>query len=263
MRRAAVAGRFYPGEPALLSRTVHELLAEARLPEGETITPKVIVAPHAGYRYSGPVAATAYAALAAARGTVRRVIIAGPAHFSPLAGVAVPSAAAFATPIGPVTVDDDARRQALDVPGVAVDDRAHTGEHSLEVHLPFVTAALGDVSVLPLLVGRSGGGVLADVLDALWGGPETAVVISTDLSHYHDWHVATRLDRHTAEMICRLDPPPADAACGAAAVEGVLLAARRHRLTARLLDLRNSADTCGDPERVVGYGAFAFSEPAR
>ena len=190
------------------------------------------------------------------------MIVAGPAHRSPLVTVALSSADAFATPLGPVTVDDKSRGQALEVHGVAVDDRAHAGEHSVEVQLPFVLAALGDVSVLPVLVGWSGAGVFADVVDVLWGGSETCFVISTDLSHYHEAQIASALDGRTAETICRLDAPAPDAACGAAAVAGMLLAARRHRLDAQLLDLRNSADTCSDPGRVVGYGAFALREPA-
>jgi AmmeMemoRadiSam system protein B len=192
---------------------------------------------------------------------VRRVIIAGPAHFSAVDGVALSSATAFATPLGPVSVDLDSRRQALDVPGVFVDDAAHAPEHSVEVHLPFLTTVLDDVSVLPLLVGSSGAGVFAEVLDRLWGRSETLVVISTDLSHYHDRRLARMLDGRTAEIICRRDAPAPSAACGAAAVAGMLLAARRHQLDVRPLDLRNSGDTTGSPERVVGYGAFALFEP--
>ena len=192
---------------------------------------------------------------------MRRVVLAGPAHFSPVEGLALSSAAAFATPLGPVSIDVDARRQALDVPDVCLDDAAHAREHSVEIHLPFLMTVLGDVSVLPLLVERSGAGVFADVLDVLWGGPETLVVISTDLSHYHDRRVARMLDGRTAELICPRDPPAPAAACGAAAVAGMLLAARRHQLDVRPLDLRNSADTAGSPERVVGYGAFALFEP--
>ena len=260
VRPPAVAGRFYPLEPELLRRTVHDLLADARPPPRTPPPPptKAIIAPHAGYRYSGPVAASAYAAIAGARGTVTRVIVAGPAHFWPVRGVAVSSAMAFATPLGPVPVDDDARRRTLDVPGVVTDDRAHAGEHSLEVQLPFVMAALGEVSLLPLLVGSAGAGVLAEALDVVWGGPETCVVISTDLSHYLDASTARALDARTAQSICRLDTPGSDAACGAAAVAGMMLAARRHHLDVRLLDLRNSSDTAGRPERVVGYGAFAL-----
>ena len=267
VRPAAVAGRFYPGRPDQLRKTVQVLLDGASVDGGASRgrsargrwAPKAIIAPHAGYQYSGPIAASAYAWLAPAAGLVSRVIVAGPSHFWPVGGVAVPSVDAFDTPLGAVAVDDDARRCAVGVDGVLVDDAAHAREHSLEVQLPLVICALGNVAVLPLAVGRSGAGVLAQVLERLWGGPETCVVISTDLSHYHPAHVAAALDRRTADQICRLEPPADDDACGAAAVAGLLLAARRHELSVRLLDLRTSADTAGDADRVVGYGAFAVA----
>jgi AmmeMemoRadiSam system protein B len=260
VRPPAVAGAFYPSDPAVLRRTVAGLLDAVSPPPEDAAAPKALIAPHAGYRYSGPIAATAYRTLASVRGSVERVILAGPSHFVPVHGVAVSSASAFATPGGPVTVDDVAREQALMVMGVDVDDAAHADEHSLEVHLPFLAEVLGDVRVLPLLVGRGGPAVLADVLDALWGGAETRFVVSTDLSHYLPHATATVIDRETASMIVdrspNLDP---ERACGASAVAGALVAARRHELTVRLLDLRTSGDTSGDPQRVVGYGAFALA----
>jgi MEMO1 family protein len=259
-RPPAVAGTFYPSEPAALKRTVAAHLDGATSPADKDAPPKAVIAPHAGYVYSGPIAATAYRALSPARTTVRRVLLAGPAHFVPLGGVAVSSADAFATPLGPVTVDDTARERALAVEGTVVDDNAHGVEHSLEVHLPFIAEVLGDVPVLPLLVGRTPPTVLADVLDALWGDDETRVVVSTDLSHYLDDATAKAVDRETADAIVarcdRLDP---ERACGAGAVLGLLESARRHDLSVRLLDLRTSADTAGDPDRVVGYGAFALA----
>jgi AmmeMemoRadiSam system protein B len=255
-RAAAVAGRFYPAERQELWRTLVGLLGKPDLQADHPV--KAIIAPHAGYRYSGSVAATAYAVLAPHRGTVRRVVLAGPAHSAPVRTVAVSGAAALATPLGPVQVDDAARQEALGVRGVGIDDRAHEPEHSLEVHLPFLIATLGDVAVLPLLVGWSGVDVFADVLDVLWGGAETCIVVSTDLSHYHEADVARTLDRRTAARICQLDAPEPEAACGAAAVAGLLEAARRHHLGVRLLDLRNSADVTADDRRTVGYGAFAL-----
>jgi AmmeMemoRadiSam system protein B len=259
-RRPAVIGRFYPRRRERLWQTVHELLdgAARRAGPDRSDAPKAIIAPHAAYMYSGPVAATAHATLVPARGTVHRVIIAGPAHFRPVHGVAVPSVDAFRTPLGRVAIDDEARQLALQVRGVVVDDDAHAPEHSVEVQLPLLAGALGDPQILPLLVGRPGGDVLAEVLDCLWGGPETSIVISTDLSHYLDAATASRQDRRTAAAICRLAAPGPEAACGAAAVAGMLSAARRRRLDVRLLDLRTSADTHGGPERVVGYGAFAM-----
>jgi AmmeMemoRadiSam system protein B len=262
VRRPAVAGSFYPSDPAALRTMVAGHLDAAGPPDwcGAAGTPKALIAPHAGYRYSGPIAATAYRSFAGAVGTVRRVVVAGPSHFVPLDGVAVSSADAFATPLGPVTVDEAARDRATAVAGVIVDDRAHADEHSLEVHLPFLAAVVGDVPVLPLLVGRGGPAVLADVLDALWGGDETRIVVSTDLSHYHDDFTAKAIDRETAALIVDRDVRLApERACGASAVTGLLEAARRHDLTVRLLDLRTSADTAGDPSRVVGYGAFALT----
>ena len=261
VRPAAVAGSFYPSDPTLLRRTVAAHLAAAAptADDADAPPPKALIAPHAGYQYSGPVAATAYRTLAAVRGTVQRVLLAGPAHFVPVQGVALSSAEAFATPLGPVALDGDANDRALTISGTVVDDWAHAGEHSLEVHLPFLAEVLGAVRVLPLLVGRGGPAVLADLLDALWGGDETRIVVSTDLSHYHDDATAKAIDRETADAIVgrreRLAP---ERACGAGAVLGLLEAARRHDLAVRLLDLRTSADTAGDPARVVGYGAFAL-----
>jgi len=259
VRPAAVAGYFYPADPLALRRSVATYLAHADAPDPEAATPKAIIAPHAGYRYSAPIAATAYAALASARGAVQRVVLAGPAHRALVDGVAVSTAHAFAMPLGPVEVDAEARDQALARPGVEVDDNAHAPEHSLEVHLPFLHEALGEVKVLPLLAGRAE--VLADVLDTLWDGTTTSIVVSTDLSHFLDDRSAKAIDRRTAAAIVerRSDDIRPEHACGATAVRGLLMAADRHGLGVRLLDLRTSADTAGEPSRVVGYGAFALA----
>jgi hypothetical protein len=265
VRRAAVAGRFYPEDADVLRRDLDDYLRSAHAATGVGgaggTTPKAVIAPHAGYVYSGPVAASAYAVVAHARGRVQRVLLAGPAHYVPLRGVAVPRADSFETPLGPVVVDDEARQLALEVPGVVADDGPHAPEHSLEVHLPFIVAALGAVPVLPMVVGHDGPDVLAAVLDRLWGGDETLIVVSTDLSHYHDDRTAKALDRRTASAIVdgRYDDIADDDACGAAPVRGLLLAAARHGLHTTLLDLRTSADTSGPPDRVVGYGAFALA----
>ncbi len=259
VRPAAVAGSFYPLDPLALRRSVATYLANADSPDPEVAAPKAIIAPHAGYRYSGPIAATAYAALAPARGAVQRVVLAGPAHRARVDGVAVSTARAFATPLGPVEVDAEARENALALPGVDVDDDAHAHEHSLEVHLPFLHVALGDVKLVPLLAGRAE--VLADVLDTLWDGETTRIVVSTDLSHFLDHTRAKAIDSRTAAAIVerRSDDIRPEHACGATAVRGLLMAAGRHDLGARLLDLRTSADTAGEPGRVVGYGAFALA----
>jgi len=259
-RQAAVAGYFYPADSERLRAEVAHFMQGASPDDPERPAPKAIIAPHAGYQYSGPIAASAYATLAPARGVVRRVLLAGPAHRVPVPGVALPSVDTFATPLGSIGIDTDARAQALMIDGVVVDDRAHVDEHSLEVHLPFLHEVLGDVTVLPMLLRSDGVGALAAVFEALWGGDETRIVVSTDLSHYHDKATADTLDRDTATAIVdRYDVPEPDRACGEAATRALLRVARRRGLTVRLLDLRTSADTAGDPDRVVGYGAFSLA----
>jgi AmmeMemoRadiSam system protein B len=223
--------------------------------------PKAIVAPHAGYVYSGVVAASAYATVVPARGRVTRVVVIGPAHRTPDAGIAASSADAFATPLGQLAVDTDSRDALVDAGLVAVRDDAHAREHSLEVHLPFVQVCLGAVTVLPLAVGQVSPALVAEVLDRVWGGDETLIVVSTDLSHYHDHATATELDRRTAAAIVARRPDQLGRydACGVVGVQGLLVAAERHQLDVELLDLRTSADTAGSPERVVGYGSFALA----
>jgi AmmeMemoRadiSam system protein B len=264
IREPAVAGQFYPGDRAELQSTVEDLLRDAltRPNRAAGRIAKAIICPHAGYQYSGPIAASAYAALMPATAPVHLVVIAGPSHFHHVHGVAVPSVDAFDIPLGAVAVDDRARARVIEIAGVVVDDHAHAQEQSLEVQLPFVKIVFGDVPVLPLAVGRAGAAVLAELLEMLWGDAGTRVVISTDLSHQIPAPLARQLDARTAESICRLEPPAYEMACGAAAVAGMLTAAREHHLDVELLDLRNSADTAGDANRVVGYGAFAMFEPA-
>ncbi len=224
--------------------------------------PKALIAPHAGYVYSGPIAGSAYARLVAGRGAVSRVLLLGPAHRVPVDGLALPTVDAFDTPLGPVLVDDEARSTALVHPAVHLDDRAHAPEHSLEVHLPFLLRALGpEIRVLPIVVGQSLPAEVADVLDLLWGGPETVIVVSSDLSHYLNYEEAVARDRATAEAIAgkrSAEVGPYDA-CGAYPVAGLLDAAERHGLEVTAVDLRNSGDTAGDRSRVVGYGAFVLS----
>ena len=264
IREPAVAGQFYPGDRAELQSNVDELLREARARATRVNgrTAKAIIAPHAGYQYSGPIAASAYAALTPGGTPVRLVVLAGPSHFHHVHEVAIPSVDAFDTPLGPVAIDPHARERALEIAGVVIDDHAHAQEQSLEVQLPFIVSVFGDVPVLPLAVGRAGAAVMAALLESLWGDSGTRVVISTDLSHQIPAPLARQLDARTAESICRLEPPAHEMACGAAAVAGMLTAARDHHLDVELLDLRNSADTAGDAHRVVGYGAFALFEPA-
>jgi len=263
IREPALAGQFYPGDRGELQSAVEALLDEAssRVADASGRTAKAIIAPHAGFQYSGPIAASAYATMRPLTAPVQLVLLAGPSHFHHVHALAVPGVDAFDTPLGALTIADDARRRALEFAGVVVDDAAHAQEQSLEVHLPFVFSVFGDVPVLPVAVGRGGGGVLAEVLEALWGDNSMRVVISTDLSHQVGAPLARQLDARTAASICRLEPPAHEMACGAAAVAGMLAAARQHALEVELLDLRNSADTAGEAHRVVGYGAFALFEP--
>lgn len=263
VRPAAVAGVFYPDDPNQLVGMVDADVGGAEVGPDAPVPPKAIVAPHAGYVYSGPIAGTAYATITPLRGTVERVVLLGPAHRVPLRGMAVPSVDAFDSPLGPVPVDEEARRLARACDGVVIDDRPHAGEHSLEVHLPFLQRVLGTEGwkVLPVVVGHARATDVACVIEELWGGPETLVVVSTDLSHYHDDATARRLDRATADAVLArdLDHIGPEDACGAYPLRGLLLVAQRKGLAVTLLDLRNSSDTAGDPDRVVGYGAFALA----
>lgn len=261
IRPAAVAGAFYPGDPAALMREVRQHLHDARSPAGDARPPKAIIVPHAGYIYSGPVAASAYARVAPLRGTISRVVLAGPAHRVPVRGVAIPQARAFATPLGEIELDLPALSRLRRLPFVESSDRAHAPEHSLEVHLPFLQAVLGEFRLVPVVVGQATPAEMAALLEEVWGGGETLIVASTDLSHYLPYDDARARDRETADAIIALSPRLGpEEACGAAPVNGLLVAARRHGLEIELLDLRNSGDTAGGRGQVVGYGAFALRE---
>jgi AmmeMemoRadiSam system protein B len=264
VRRPAVAGKFYPADPDQLEAQVQQYLNEAQAPEECLDLPlvKAIIAPHAGYSYSGPIAASAYVHLACSDVPIRRFVLIGPAHFTPVRGLAVSGAAAFDTPLGRAPVDEEGRDAALGLPQVTVDDAAHQPEHCLEVQLPFLHTLCPDFSIVPLLVGEATPAEVAEVLARVWGGPETRIVISSDLSHYHDYRTAQQLDQETAAAIVTLEPAALreDAACGRQAIAGLLLEARRHDMTAAMVDLRNSGDTGGPRDRVVGYGAFTFVE---
>ena len=257
-----MAGYFYPDDPVALRTAVRSYLAAgestaAASTSGEV--PRAVIAPHAGYIYSGPVAGRAWATLAPARGEVKTVVLLGPAHRVPVRGLAVVAADAMATPLGPVAVDDAGRAAAVAAGPVAVDDAPHAPEHSLEVHLPFLVETLGpDVTVVPLVAGRADDDAVADVIEALWDCEDAVVVVSTDLSHYHDDATARRLDQETADAVVdgRVDGVPNDRACGAVPLRGLMVAAARRGLPIRLLHLATSADTVGPPDRVVGYGAF-------
>jgi MEMO1 family protein len=259
VRAPAVAGRFYPAEASKLTETLAQLIAATPT----TPTPaKGIIAPHAGYVYSGPTAAIAYAALAARAHEIEKVVLLGPAHRVHLQGLALPAASRFATPLGEVEIDAALATRALELPQVQRSDHAHALEHSLEVHVPFLQVLLPRFTLLPLVVGDATPEQVAALLELCWGGPETAIVISTDLSHYHSDEQASRLDRSTAAWIVGAEAPGLDPrrACGARCIDGLIALGRRRRLSIELLDLRNSGDTAGPRDQVVGYGAFAIHE---
>ena len=256
-RNAAVAGLFYPGEAATLGHTVEALLAAA---PADCVPAKAMIVPHAGYRYSGPVAAAAYRLLEDRRALIRRVVLLGPAHRVYLRGMALPSVDAFATPLGDVPIDTDAVRQALALPGMQLSDDAHAVEHSIEVHLPFLQAVLDDFTLVPIVVGACPAREVEAAIDMLWGGDETLIVVSSDLSHFHAYRDAQVIDANTTARIeAREATLDGDEACGAFALNGLMLAAKKRGLKVRTLDVRNSGDTAGDRSRVVGYGAYALA----
>ena len=264
VRPSAVAGRFYPADPGELRDLVDRLLGEVR-GRPQPVLPAAVVAPHAGYQYSGAVAATAYAQLTAAPDAVPRVVLLGPAHFSPLEGMAVPAVDAFATPLGIVRVDDDARTVVTALPGVAVDDRPHDGEHSLETQLPFLQRVLGpEVAVLPVLVGRTRPESVAALLTAVLAVDGALAVVSTDLSHHLDEPSARERDRRTADAVLARDAGALgpDDACGHHPLRGLLHHAAERHLTVELLRLATSADGGAGRTRVVGYGAFVLHQAA-
>jgi len=262
LRKPAVAGSFYPGQAAVLARDVRALLDTAQsMAPHHASAPKALIAPHAGYIYSGSTAAQAYAQLAPARANIHRVVLLGPVHRVPVRGLALCGATAFSTPLGEVAVDPQAQAQLQDLPQVVVSPQAHALEHSLEVHLPFLQLALDDFQLVPLAVGDASPQEVAQVLDRLWGGPETLIVISSDLSHYLPYTHAQQMDRATVDTILHGRPTlNHEQACGATPINGLLLAAARHGLSPHLLGLCNSGDTAGDLARVVGYAAVAFTE---
>jgi AmmeMemoRadiSam system protein B len=257
VRPPAVAGLFYPRDARELRAVLTGCLEGHPVPAG---APKAIIAPHAGYEYSGPVAGSAYALVRAGRGTITRVALLGPSHRVGFSGLALPADSWFSTPLGAIPIDSEAVTRIRALGQVTLLDRAHAREHSLEVQLPFLQIVLGPFTLVPLVVGEASPAEVGEVLERLWGGAETLIVISSDLSHYHDYATARRMDRATAAAIeaLRDEDIGEDDACGRAPVRGVLWLARRLGLQARTVDLRNSGDTAGPRDQVVGYGAFAI-----
>jgi len=262
-RPAAVAGTFYPADSRVLSTEVGAMLDDVELLEPRLGFPKAVIAPHAGYIYSGPVAAYAYDALTPARGIVKRVVLLGPVHRVPVRGLALPEAEAFDTPLGRIAVDPAARTALAELPQVVVSGRAHAQEHSLEVQLPFLQRVLGEFAIVPLAVGDANLSEVSEVIERLWGGPETLIVVSTDLSHYHAYGDACRID---AETLARIEAYATDIrheqACGATPLNGLLGVARARGMGIRRLMACNSGDTAGGRDHVVGYSAFALYEGA-
>lgn len=257
-RAPAVAGLFYPANAAELHTQLQTFLNQVQSSAGPP--PKAIIAPHAGYIYSGPIAAFAYAQLETVRSIITRVVLLGPSHRVGFRGIAVSSMQAFATPLGQIPVDQEAVEQVRQLPDVGFLEQAHAQEHSLEVHLPFLQEVLGNFKLVPLVVGDARPQQVGAVLEALWGGPETLIVISSDLSHYHDYQTAQYLDNQTSKAIeaLRFEDIGYEQACGRNPVNGLLWVARRKDLHGETLDLRNSGDTAGSRDQVVGYGAYVF-----
>jgi MEMO1 family protein len=261
VRPPAVAGTFYPGDRQSLAATLRGCFAGTSPSDETAPVPKALIVPHAGYVYSGPVATSGYRRLIPARSSIHHVVLLGPSHRVPLRGIAVPSADAFATPLGLVTVDGVARSRALEMSFVKTDDIAHADEHSLEVQLPFLQFVLDNFDILPLVAGRCPPDDVAALLDTVWGGPDTLVILSTDLSHYLRYVDALARDRRTADIVvaCESEALQDRDACGVVGLRGLLEAVRSRHLSVRELDLRNSGDTAGDRLSVVGYGAFSVN----
>jgi len=260
IRSAAVAGMFYPADRARLAADVDAMLSAAARTHQDSIAPKAIIAPHAGYVYSGAVAASAYSRMSKARGQIRRVVLLGPVHRVPVRGLALPAAEEFETPLGRVSIDRAAVDSIRHLPQVVESAPVHEHEHSLEVHLPFLQRLFENLTLVPLAVGDATREQVAEVLDILWGGPETLIVVSSDLSHYLSYDAARKLDAETARMVLDLRSDiDHQHACGGTPVNGLMLSVLRRKLQVQLVDLRNSGDTAGGKDRVVGYGSFVIN----
>ncbi|TRW95598.1 AmmeMemoRadiSam system protein B [Candidatus Methylobacter oryzae] len=256
-RQPAVAGSFYPANPEQLHLMVDRFLNDAASDER---IPKAIIAPHAGYIYSGPIAASAYSRLKKAHDKITRVVLIGPSHRVAFRGLAVSRAKTFTTPLGDVLVDQAAIQAIVQLPFVEYIERAHTYEHSLEVHLPFLQEVLDDFKIVPIVAGEASPEQVSQVLSALWGGAETLIVVSSDLSHYHDYATARQMDKSTTDAIEQLqyEQLASESACGKVPLSGLLKLARKKSLSVKNIDLRNSGDTAGDKASVVGYGAYVI-----
>ncbi len=257
-RAPAVAGLFYPVDSQQLAHNVRQLLAAAT---PQNLSPKALIVPHAGYIYSGAIAASAYATLKSCAQQIHRVVLLGPTHRVAVRGLALPGVDTFDSPLGQIKLDRQAELSISHLPQVTISSEAHALEHSLEVQLPFLQSVLPDFTLVPLAVGMATAEEVHEVLEILWGGEETLIVISSDLSHFLPYADAQRRDNDTVDSILKMRQPiHHEQACGGTPINGLLLAARQHQLTPQLLDLRNSGDTAGSRDRVVGYASFAFTE---
>ena len=260
VRPPAVAGLFYPAEPERLRGMIRGYLAEV---ETNDPPPKAIIAPHAGYVYSGPIAASAYATLLPIGDKIRKVVLLGPSHRVAFTGIALPTAKEFNTPLGNIKIDSQLSGTISSMQQVVYFDAGHEHEHSLEVHLPFLQTVLDDFLLLPLVVGDVQPQEVSEVLQQIWGDSETLVVVSSDLSHYLSYGNAQKRDNFTSNAIenCHTHIN-GEQACGYLPINGLLKLAKQISLDVDTVDVRNSGDTAGDRERVVGYGAYLFHERA-
>ncbi len=258
IRKPAVAGLFYPSDTHELQTLVNQYLTEIK-PTTAPV-PKAIIAPHAGYIYSGPIAASVYARLSSPN-SIKKVILLGPSHRVPLGGLAASNMTTFATPLGNIPLDRQSINEILTLPQVSIFEPAHSKEHSLEVQLPFLQTVLNDFTLVPLVVGETTPEQVGEVLEKLWGGEETLIVISSDLSHYHDYETAQKMDKLTSQAIenLRSEDISYKQACGYFPIQGLLYVARKLGMQAKTVDLRNSGDTAGAKDQVVGYGAYVFN----
>ncbi len=258
IRYPVVAGSFYPADPHQLQNQIENFLKE--VPPASAPAPKAIIAPHAGYIYSGPIAASVYHRLAAIHDQITRVVLIGPSHRWAFRGLGLSRAERFATPLGEIPLDLETVATLAKLPFVDYVEQAHSHEHSLEVHLPFLQHTLKQFSLIPIVAGDASAAEVSEVLELLWGGPETLIVISSDLSHFHPYEVAKRLDQTTSAKIERLQYEQLDyeSACGRIPISGLLALARKKFWQVATIDVRNSGDTAGDKQRVVGYGAYVI-----
>jgi len=259
VRTPVVAGTFYPAISHELKNMVQNFLAKVK-PKSAPV-PKAIIAPHAGYIYSGPIAASVYARLAPARDIITKVVLLGPSHRIRMRGIAASGMQQFATPLGNIPLDNQAIEAILTLPQVTILDQAHAYEHSLEVQLPFLQEILANFTLIPLVVGEETPEKIGEVIEKLWGGPETLIVISSDLSHYLEYLTAQKMDKLTStaiENLCSEDIHH-EQACGRNPINGLLHVAKIRGMQAKTIDLRNSGDTAGSKDQVVGYGAYVFN----